>query len=135
MKFGTHIRIRISNELNDRLERLISKAENKSDYIRTAIKNKIKQDEMIKIGITGHPDFPLDDWTKQTITLGELFKTPINLTPTEIEFAKRIMDTYSIESDDDEALIELISKPSDFMSFLVHIKRILDQYHRKSSDK
>ena len=135
MKFGTHIRIRISNELNDRLERLISKAENKSDYIRTAIKNKIKQDEMIKIGITGHPDFPLDDWTKQTLTLGELFEMPNDLTPKEIAFAQRIMETYNIETDDDEGLIELISKPSDFKAFLVNIKRILDLYHKNFSDK
>jgi hypothetical protein len=135
MKFGTHIRIRITRDLNDRLEQLISKAGSKSDYIRTAIKNKIKQDEMIKIGITGHPDFPLDDWTKQTLTLGELFEMPHDLTPKEIEFAHRIMDTFNIESDDDEGLIELITKPSDFMSFLVHIKRILDQYHKQSSDK
>ena len=135
MKFGKHIRIRISNELNDRLERLISKAENKSDYIRTAIKNKIKQDEMIKIGITGHPDFPLDDWTKQTLTLGELFEMPNDLTPKEIAFAQRIMETYNIETDDDEGLIELISKPSDFKAFLVNIKRILDLYHKNFSDK
>lgn len=135
MKFGTHIRIRISNELNDRLERLISKSESKSDYIRTAIKNKIKQDEMIKIGITGHPDFPLDDWTKQTLTLGELFEMPNDLTPKEIAFAQKIMDTYNIETDDDEGLIELISKPSDFKSFLVNIKRILDLYHKNFSDK
>jgi len=135
MKFGTHIRIRISNELNDRLERLISKSESKSDYIRTAIKNKIKQDEMIKIGITGHPDFPLDDWTKQTLTLGELFEMPNDLTPKEIAFAQRIMETYNIETDDDEGLIELISKPSDFKSFLVNIKRILDLYHKNFSDK
>ena len=135
MKFGKHIRIRISNELNDRLERLISKSESKSDYIRTAIKNKIKQDEMIKIGITGHPDFPLDDWTKQTLTLGELFEMPNDLTPKEIAFAQKIMDTYNIETDDDEGLIELISKPSDFKSFLVNIKRILDLYHKNFSDK
>ena len=135
MKFGTHIRIRISSDLNDRLERLISKAENKSDYIRTAIKNKIKQDEMIKIGITSHPDFPLDDWTKQTLTLGELFEMPHDLTPKEIAFAQRIMETYNIETDDDEGLIELISKPSDFKAFLVNIKRILDLYHKNFSDK
>ena len=135
MKFGKHIRIRISNELNDRLERLISKSESKSDYIRTAIKNKIKQDKMIKIGITGHPDFPLDDWTKQTLTLGELFEMPNDLTPKEIAFAQKIMDTYNIETDDDEGLIELISKPSDFKSFLVNIKRILDLYHKNFSDK
>ncbi len=90
---------------------------------------------MQRIGITSHPDFPLDDWTKQTITLGELFETPNNLTLKEIEFAHRIMDTFNIESDDDEGLIQLVSKPSDFMSFLVHIKRILDQYHEQFSDK
>jgi hypothetical protein len=90
---------------------------------------------MKRIGITEHPDFPIDDWSKQIITLGELFETPHDLTPTEIEFAQRIMDTFNIESDDDEGLIELITKPSDFMSFLVHIKRILDQYHKQSSDK
>ncbi len=88
---------------------------------------------MKRIGITSHSDFPLDDWTKQTITLGELFETPHNLTPKEIEFAHRIMESFQLETDDDEGLIELITKPSDFMSFLVHIKRNLDQYNKQSS--
>jgi hypothetical protein len=90
---------------------------------------------MKRIGITGHPDFPIDDWSKQTITIGEIFQPPHDLTPKEIQFAHRIMDTFNIESDDDEGLIQLVSKPSDFMSFLVHIKRILDQYHEQFSDK
>ncbi len=88
---------------------------------------------MQRIGITNHPDFPLDDWTKQTITMSELFETPHNLTPKEIDFAHRIMESFQLETDDDEGLIELITKPSDFMSFLVHIKRILDQYNKQSS--
>ena len=45
MKFGTHIRIRITRDLNDRLEQLISKDGSKSDYIRAAIIEKVKQDE------------------------------------------------------------------------------------------
>jgi predicted DNA-binding protein len=45
MKFGTHIRIRITRDLNDRLEQLISKAGSKSDYIRAAIIEKVIQDE------------------------------------------------------------------------------------------
>jgi hypothetical protein len=90
---------------------------------------------MKRIGITSHPDFPLDDWTKQTITMGELFEIPNNLTPQEIDFAHRIMESFQLETDDDEGLIELITKPSDFMSFLVHIKRILDQYNNQSSAK
>ena len=90
---------------------------------------------MKRIGITSHPDFPLDDWTKQTITMGELFEIPNNLTPQEIDFAHRIMESFQLETDDDEGLIELITKPSDFMSFLEHIKRILDQYNNQSSAK
>ncbi len=45
MKFGTHIRIRITRDINDRLEQLISKAGSKSDYIRAAIKEKIQKEE------------------------------------------------------------------------------------------
>jgi metal-responsive CopG/Arc/MetJ family transcriptional regulator len=45
MKFGTHIRIRITKDLNDRLETLTMKTGNKSDFIRSAIKEKIQKEE------------------------------------------------------------------------------------------
>lgn len=90
---------------------------------------------MKRIGITGHQQFPLDEWRKQTINLSELFEIPKDLSSEEIGFARRIMDTCQLEKNDDEGLIKLISKPSNFMSFLVNIKRILEQYNKQSSLK
>jgi hypothetical protein len=43
MKFETHIRIRVSKILNDKLEKALSKSENKSDFIRSAIIEKIER--------------------------------------------------------------------------------------------
>jgi len=43
MKYGTHIRIRITNDLNNRIEKLVSKAGSKSDFIRNAITEKVKK--------------------------------------------------------------------------------------------
>ena len=88
---------------------------------------------MIRIGITGHPDFPIDEWSKQSIELGELFVLPDDLTKNEICFARGLMETLKIETDDDENLIELITQPSDFMSFLVNIKRISSQYEKQTT--
>ena len=81
---------------------------------------------MKRIGITGNPNFPVDEWSKQTIKIEDLFITPQNLTSKEIEFAQKFMEEYQLETDDNERLIEIISKPSDFMSFLVHVKRLRD---------
>jgi hypothetical protein len=99
------------------------------------LKKLKKQIQMKRIGITNNPQFPIEEWSKQTIYLEDLFKTPSNLSTFEIEFARRIMDSFQLEMDDNENLIELISKPSDFMSFLVHIKRILDLYNKNVSIK
>ena len=45
MNYETHIRIRITSDLNDRLEKLVTKARTKSDFIRNAIKEKIYTEE------------------------------------------------------------------------------------------
>ena len=89
---------------------------------------------MKRIGITGNPNFPIEEWTKQIIALNQLFETPLDLTPYEIEFALRIMAILQLESDNDEGLIEFVCIPSDFMSFLVHIKRIHEEFQKKYSD-
>jgi hypothetical protein len=91
---------------------------------------------MIRIGITGHPDFPIDEWRRQTIDLGELFQIPHNITHQEIEFARCLMDTFQLAQDDDETLLEILSKPSGFMSFLISVKRIVEEHQNNlSSDR
>jgi hypothetical protein len=45
MKYETHIRIRITKDLNERLEKIVSYTGSKSNYIRTAIIEKVKKDE------------------------------------------------------------------------------------------
>jgi hypothetical protein len=89
---------------------------------------------MKRIGITANSNFPIDEWSKQSISMENLFESPINLTPSEIRFAHLIMDTIQLDKDDNEGLIEFICKPSDFMSFLVHLKRIIHQYEVQSND-
>ncbi len=88
---------------------------------------------MKRVGLTSNPDFPVDEWSRQTLDIGELFVIPEDLTQEEICFARELMETLKIESDDEENLIELISRPSDFMSFLIHIYRITFQYHNQST--
>jgi hypothetical protein len=87
---------------------------------------------MKRVGHTNNPNFPVDEWSRQTVDLGELFDIPNDLTQEEIGFARGLMETLKIETDDDENLIELISRPSDFMSFLVHVKRISNQHEKIS---
>ena len=83
---------------------------------------------MKRIGIVNNPLFPVDEWTKQTITLWEMFNEPVDLKNDEIEFAQRIMDYLQLELDNDEGLIEFISRPQDMMNFIVQMKRVLDIY-------
>lgn len=89
---------------------------------------------MKRIGITDNPNFPIDEWTKQIIALNQLFETPLDLTPYEIEFAIRVMEIFQLESDNDEGLIEFVCIPSDFMSLLVHVKRIHEEFNKQHSD-
>ena len=87
---------------------------------------------MKKIGITNHPDFPIDEWSRTKFTLDELFATPIDLNSEEIEFANDFMETVQLDTDDDEGLIELTMKRSSLKSFLVHIKRLINQHQNKN---
>lgn len=43
MKYATHIRIRVSEKLNQDIEKSLQKTENKSDFIRCAIIEKIEK--------------------------------------------------------------------------------------------
>lgn len=134
MNYETHIRIRITSDLNDRLEKLVTKARTKSDFIRSAISEKIQKEEpMKKMGKTGLPNFPLHQWSKQTISFIDLFKTPIDLTADEIKYAKRTMDIMQLDIDDAEGLLEFVTLRTDLMSFLVHLKRMNDQDTKKYS--
>ena len=83
---------------------------------------------MKRIGITNNPKFPIDEWTKKTITLWEMFNEPVDLNNDEIKFAQSIMDYLQLEVDNDEGLIEFVSRPQDMMYFIVQMKRILDIY-------
>ena len=87
---------------------------------------------MKKIGITNHPDFPIDEWSRTKFTLDELFATPIDLNSEEIEFANDFMETVQLDTDDDEGLIELTMKRSSLKSFLVHTKRLINQHQNKN---
>lgn len=75
----------------------------------------------------------MDEWSTHTLELWEIFNTPDNLTSDEIEFARIYMDMFRIEQDDDETLLELITKPSDLMSFIIHTVRIHEQFKRQRS--
>ena len=88
---------------------------------------------MKRIGITGNPNFPVDEWSKQIITLNKLFETPVDISSYEIEFALRVMEIFQLESDNDEGLIEFVCIPSDFMSLLVHTKRIHEKFQKQYS--
>ena len=57
-----------------------------------------------------------------------MFNEPVDLKNDEIEFAQRIMDYLQLELDNDEGLIEFISRPQDMMNFIVQMKRVLDIY-------
>jgi hypothetical protein len=87
---------------------------------------------MLRTGITNHPDFPIDEWTRQNIDLGELFEIPTDLSKTEIELARGFMETLNIETDDDETLLEIISKPSGLMSLFINVKRIVEQQYQNN---
>jgi hypothetical protein len=95
------------------------------------MKKQMKK-QMKKIGITNHPDFPIDEWSKTKFTLDELFDTPIDLNSEEIEFANDFMESVQLDTDDDEGLIELIMKRSSLKSFLVHMKRLINQHQNKN---
>lgn len=87
---------------------------------------------MKKIGVIGDSNFPLDEWQVLTVNLEELFEIPTDLSNTEIEFARNLMTTLQLEQDDNEALLEVLCKPSGFMSFLVSVKRIVEQLNQKN---
>lgn len=87
---------------------------------------------MKKIGVIGDSNFPLDEWQVLTVNLEELFEIPTDLSNSEIEFARNLMTTLQLEQDDNEALLEVLCKPSGFMSFLVNVKRIVEQHNKTS---
>jgi hypothetical protein len=80
---------------------------------------------MKRIGITKHPNFPIDDWSRITVNLEDLFETPIDYTPEEVAFAKEFMELVQIDTDDDEGLLELIMKRSNLMSLSIHLRRMI----------
>jgi len=88
---------------------------------------------MKRIGITSNPSFPLDEWSVQTIDFSELFQIPERLTMKEKEFAQTVMETFNMETDDDEALIEMVLRPSDFKSLIVTIQRMNEEYNKQSN--
>ena len=90
---------------------------------------------MKKIGITNHPDFPLEEWLITTINLDDLFETPIDLTTEEVGFANAFMELVNLNTDDDDGLIELVMKPSSLKSFSIHMKRYVIQNHNKRQSK
>lgn len=90
---------------------------------------------MKRIGITKHPDFPLDEWSRLKIHLEDLFEIPVDFTDEEARFAREIMENIQLDTDDDEGLIELIMKRSNLMSFTIHIRRIILQQENKRQRK
>lgn len=90
---------------------------------------------MKRIGITKHPDFLLDEWSKTTIIIEDLFEIPIDLLSEEIAFANEFMESVQLDTDDDEGLIELIMKRSNLMSFTIHMRRIILQQENKRQSK
>ena len=80
---------------------------------------------MKRIGITNHPDFPLEEWSRTTINIEDLFETPIDLESEEIAFANEFTDKVNLDNNDDEGLIELVMKPSDFKSFTIQMRRMI----------
>jgi len=90
---------------------------------------------MKRIGITKHPNFPIDDWSRITVNLEDLFETPIDFTPEEVAFAKEFMELVQLDTDDDEGLLELVMKRSNLMSFSIHMRRITLQRENKQQSK
>jgi len=90
---------------------------------------------MKRIGITNHPDFPLEEWSRTTINIEDLFEIPIDLTSEEIAFANEFMETVQLDTDDDEGLVELVMKRSNLMSFTIHMRRIILQQENKRQSK
>lgn len=80
---------------------------------------------MKRIGITNHPDFPLEEWSRTTINIEDLFETPIDLKSEEIAFANEFTNKVNLDNNDDEGLIELVMKPSDFKSFTIQMRRMI----------
>jgi len=90
---------------------------------------------MKRIGITKHPNFPIDDWSRITINLEDLFETPIDFTTEEARFAKELMENVQLDTDDDEGLVELVMKRSSLMSLFIHMRRIILQRENKRQSK
>ncbi len=90
---------------------------------------------MKRIGITNHPNFPIDDWSRITVNLEDLFETPIDFTTEEVALANEFMETVHLDADDDEGLIELIMKISSFKSFCIHMRRIILEQENKRQSK
>ncbi len=73
---------------------------------------------MKRIGITKHPNFPIDDWSRITVNLEDLFETPIDYTPEEVAFAKEFMELVQIDTDDDEGLDQVdIDRAGEYVVF------------------
>jgi len=90
---------------------------------------------MKRIGITNHPDFPLEEWSKTTINIEDLFETPIDFTTEEVAFAKEFMELVQLDTDDDEGLLELVMKRSNLMSLSIHMRRIILEQENKRQSK
>ena len=90
---------------------------------------------MNRIGITKHPDFPLDEWSRLKINVEDLFEIPVDFTDEEARFAKELMENIQLDTDDDEGLIELIMKRSSLMSLFIHMRRIILQRENKRQSK
>jgi len=90
---------------------------------------------MKRLGITNHPDFPLEEWSKTTINIEDLFETPIDFTTEEVAFAKEFMELVQLDTDDDEGLLELVMKRSNLMSLSIHMRRIILEQENKRQSK
>jgi hypothetical protein len=82
---------------------------------------------MTKIGILNNPEFPIDEWDYFSTNLIELFENPSNLSKEEYQLAHKLMCKLNLETDNNEGLIEIISRPSEFMNFLINVKRFMDK--------
>lgn len=128
MRLNNHINIRLSDKLNRSIELALEGNSKKSEFIRKAITDKleiIKNNNMKKIGIINHPDFPYHEWQKITLTLWDYFDTPLELTQQEIKFANKIMANLKIDSQEED-LIEFCSRPQDFANLIVNMKRLIE---------
>jgi hypothetical protein len=90
---------------------------------------------MKRVGITKHPDFPIEEWSRLKINLEDLFEIPVDFTGEEVRFANEFMETVQLDTDDDEGLVELVMKRSSLMSLFIHMRRIILQRENKRQSK